>query len=37
MKKRADFLMSAFDCEDVFDFSNPEDATKFAKLYRRAR
>ena len=34
-KEHADFLMAAFDPEDVFDFANPDDAEAFENLYRR--
>jgi hypothetical protein len=27
--------MAAFDSEDVFDFSNPDDVAEFGNLYRR--
>jgi hypothetical protein len=35
--EHTDFLMAAFDPEDVFDFSNPGDVAEFKKLYRRAK
>ena len=34
-KEHTDFLMSAFDSEDVFDFANPDDVAAFANVYRR--
>ena len=36
-EEHAAFLMSAFDPEDVFDFSNPDDVAEFNRLYRRAK
>ena len=34
-EKHTDFLMSAFEPGDTFDFRNPEDVAEYAKLYRR--
>ena len=34
-EEHTDFLMAAFDSEDVFDFANPDDAEAFENLYRR--
>jgi hypothetical protein len=34
-KEHTDFLMAAFDSDDVFDFANPEDVTAYENLYRR--
>ncbi len=37
LEEHAVFLMSAFDPEDVFDFSNPGDVEEFDRLYRTAK